>query len=36
MNYVEAFSMAFTGEGNNAVLHAAWAGVRLEIPFTVL
>ena len=36
MDYLEAFSMAFTGEGNNAVLHAAWAGIRLEIPFTVL
>jgi len=34
--FLEAFSMAFSGEGNNAILHAGWGNVRVEIPITVL
>ena len=34
--YLEAFSFAFSGEGNNAVLHAGWGNARVEIPITIL
>lgn len=34
--YLEAFSFAFSGEGNNAVLHGGWGNVRVEIPITIL
>ncbi len=34
--YLEAFSMAFSGSGNNAILHAGWGNARVEVPFTIL
>ena len=34
--YLEAFSFAFSGEGNNAVLHGGWGNVRVEIPIKIL
>lgn len=34
--YLEAFSLAFTGEGNNAILHGGWGNVGVEIPITNL
>jgi hypothetical protein len=36
MEFLEAFSMSFSGKDNNAVLHAGWGNVRVEIPMTVL
>lgn len=35
-DYLETFSMAFSGKGNNAVLHAGWGNIRVEVPITVL
>lgn len=35
-DYLEAFSFAFSGEGNNAMLHGGWGNVRVEIPITIL
>jgi len=34
--YIEAFSFAFSGQGNNVVLHGGWGNVRVEIPITIL
>jgi hypothetical protein len=34
--YIEAFSFAFSGNGNNPILHAGWGNVRVEIPVTIL
>ena len=33
---LEALSMVFTGEKNNAKLHMGWGYARVEMPFTVL
>ena len=33
--YIEAFSFAFSGKGNNPILHAGWGNVRVEIPVTI-
>ncbi len=33
--YLEAFSLAFAGEGSNAVLHAGWGSSRVAIPITI-
>ena len=34
--YLEAFSLAFSGTGDKAVLHGGWGNVRVEIPITIL
>ena len=34
--YLEAFSLAFSGNGDKAVLHGGWGNVRVEIPITIL
>ena len=33
---LEALSMVFTGEKNNAKLHMGWGNARVEMPFTIL
>jgi hypothetical protein len=33
---LEALSMVFTGEKNNAKLHMGWGYARVEMPFTIL
>jgi hypothetical protein len=33
---LEALSMVFTGEKNNAKLHMGWEYARVEMPFTIL
>ena len=33
---LEALSMVFTGEKNNAKLHMGWGYSRVELPFTIL
>ena len=35
-DYLEAFSFAFTGKGNNAILHGGWGNARVQIPITVM
>ena len=35
-DYLEAFSFAFTGKGNNAILHGGWGKVRVQIPITIM
>ena len=34
--YLEAFSLIFTGKGSDAVLHGGWGNVRVSIPITIL
>ncbi len=34
--YLEAFSLAFSGNEDKAVLHGGWGNVRVEIPITIL
>ena len=34
--YLEAFSFAFSGQGDNAVLNGGWGNARIEIPITIL
>ena len=34
--YIESFSFAFSGKEKNAILHAGWGNVRVEIPITIL
>ena len=35
-DFLEAFSFAFTGEGNQATLHGGWGNYRLSVPITIL
>ena len=34
--YLEAFSLTFTGKGSDAVLHGGWGNIRVSIPITIL
>jgi len=34
--YLEAFSLIFSGKGADAVLHGGWGNIRVSIPITIL
>ena len=34
--YLEAFSLVFSGKGSDAFLHGGWGNIRVSIPITIL